>query len=294
MAYTRPPRSPRWEHRNERARTAAQQETREPRSNNPKPASPSSWNNVANWYTDHLAGAQTYQKTIIFPEALRLLDPKKNGTYLDIACGEGSFLRLLRLRAKDASLRGIDAAPELISAAKRQAGPDQLTNFYVGDASAFAPLFPPRSFDGATCLMAIQNIEDVDGVCRSAARVLRPGATLVLVMNHPCFRAPQQSGWGFDEARKIQYRRMDRYATPYAQPIIAHPGKAPSVKTLSYHRPLAAYVNALAKAGFVVDQLEEWASDKTSDSGPRAKAENFARQEFPLFLALRARLNDHP
>ena len=38
----------------------------------------------------------------------------------------------------------------------------------------------------------------------------------------------------------------------------------------------------------MVDALEEWTSHKTSDSDPRAAAENAARKEIPLFLALRA------
>ena len=83
--------------------------------------------------------------------------------------------------------------------------------------------------------------------------------------------------------------RIDRYKTSYEMPIIAHPGAAPSVATLSYHRPLEAYVKALSSAGLVIDRLEEWSSHKTSDSGPRAKAENVAREEIPLFLALRVR-----
>ncbi len=256
---------------------------------NQKPAAESSWNSVATWYTDHLATGGTYQDSVIFPGALRLLAPKAGGRYLDIACGEGSFLRLVRSNVRDAELIGIDAAPDLITYAKEKSQKDTRSTFSVVDAQNFASVAPVGSVDGATCLMAIQNIEKIDRVFADAARVLTLKGTLVIVMNHPCFRAPQQSGWGWDEARKLQYRRMDRYASSYAQPIVAHPGSAPSVKTISYHRSLAAYVAALTKAGFVVDTLEEWASNKVSDSGPRAKAENMARNEFPLFLAIRAR-----
>ena len=68
-----------------------------------------------------------------------------------------------------------------------------------------------------------------------------------------------------------------------------HPGITGSAKTVSFHRPLQYYFKALAKAGFVVEKLEEWTSMKVSDSGPRAKAENDARKEFPLFLYLGAK-----
>lgn len=283
MSYSRPARGPLRGDRSDsrRPHTSAK----------PKPAADSSWNEVAGWYSQHLSGTQTFQKTIIFPGALAMLEPKANGRYLDIACGEGSFLRLLRSRFRETELYGIDAAPELIAHAEQTMRQDKRLHLQVADAQTFSRVIPPQSVDGATCLMAIQNIEHIDRVFQEAAKTLIPGAPLVLVMNHPCFRAPQQSGWGFDEARKIQYRRMDRYLSAYAQPIVAHPGTAPGVKTISFHRPIALYVRALRTAGFVVDAMEEWVSDRVSDSGPRAKAENVARNEFPLFLAIRARKN---
>ena len=58
--------------------------------------------------------------------------------------------------------------------------------------------------------------------------------------------------------------------------------------TVTYHRPLQSYFQALNEASLCVDGLEEWTSHKTSEPGKRAKAENRARQEIPLFLALRA------
>ena len=183
---------------------------------------------------------------------------------------------------------GVDCSPSLITRAKRSriAGAE----FLVADAADVARHFAPQSMDGAVCLLAIQNMEKMDAVFHATAQVLKIRAPFILVLNHPCFRQPRQSGWGWDDPRKIQYRRLDRYLTSYEMPIFAHPGSAPNVKTFSYHRPLSAYVHALVAAGFVVDAMEEWVSPKRSDSGPRAKAENAARSEFPLFLALRAQL----
>lgn len=288
MAYTRPPRSPAWEDRSKRARNTPYTGARRPQST-AKPASPTSWNTVANWYSDHLSVGGTYQAKVIFPGALRLLAPQANKRYLDIACGEGSFLRLVRASAQNVELYGVDAAPELVARAESQGKNDQRLHLFVGDAQSFSKVVPVKSMDGATCLMAIQNIEQIEPVFAEAAKALASQAPFVIVMNHPAFRAPQQSGWGWDEMRKLQYRRMDRYLGAYVQQIITHPGSAPAIKTLSYHRSISTYVNALSAAGFVVDAIEEWISDKVSDSGPRAKAENVARNEFPLFLAIRAR-----
>ena len=66
------------------------------------------------------------------------------------------------------------------------------------------------------------------------------------------------------------------------------PGSAPKQFTTSYHRPLQYYVKALKEAGFCMTDLEEWTSHRESTRGPRAKAENRARNEIPLFLFFEA------
>lgn len=245
-----------------------------------------SWEEVVGWYGDHLRTHGNLIADIVHPNALRLLAPRAGGRYLDIACGEGAFDRLLLKRMPDAAVVGFDAAPSLVERA-RERSPRGAT-YLIGNAMAFARAFGHAEFDGAVCLLALQNVNRADPVFRDAACVLKSGAPLVVVLNHPCFRAPRQSGWGWDDQRQMQYRRVDRYLSEMEVPILMRPGAAPQLKTFSYHRPLSHYFAALAKQGFVVDALEEWVSPKTSDSGPRARAENIARAEFPLFLALRA------
>ncbi|MEI7512134.1 MAG: class I SAM-dependent methyltransferase [Candidatus Uhrbacteria bacterium] len=245
------------------------------------------WENVAGWYQDYMGKeGGDFQRDIVFPGAERLLKPVKGGHYLDLACGQGAFS--VRL-AKETSrlIEGFDASPSLIQAAKK--GAPNNTRFQVGDAIGFAILYQPSSFDGIVCNLAIQNIDPLGAVFADAARVLKTGGSFVITMNHPAYRQPRQSGWGWDEERKLQYRRVDKYLSSYAMPIVMHPGSAPEEKTYSYHRPLSVYITELVKYGFVVDALEEWVSNKTSDSGPKAKAENVARAEIPMFLGLRAR-----
>jgi hypothetical protein len=49
------------------------------------------------------------------------------------------------------------------------------------------------------------------------------------------------------------------------------------------------YMKALSSAGFAITRIEEWISHKKSEKGPRQEAEDRARKEFPLFLAIEAR-----
>ncbi len=242
-----------------------------------------SWEGVSRWYGSYLDTENTVQEAVVFPGAERLLSPASGKRYLDIACGEGAFTRLIA-RKPGVRVAGFDAAPSLVERAKTRAPKN--AEYAVADARNFASKYPAASFDGATCILAIQNIDDIAPVFRDAAKVLATGARLVIVMNHPAFRQLRQSGWGWDENRKLQYRRVDKYLGSYDVPVQAHPGSKPGIVTHSYHRPLQAYAQELSKNGFVIENLEEWTSHKTSDSGPKAKAENVARLEIPMFLAL--------
>lgn len=243
-----------------------------------------SWEKVSRWYGAHLEKEGTYQDEVVYPGALKLLALRDGEKLLDIACGEGAFSRRA---AKAARVRivGFDAAPSLVGRARKLA--PKGADYLVANATDFARRLPEHGFDAAACILALQNMKDYEPVIRDAAKALKPGGRLVLALNHPCFRVPRQSGWGWDETRKLQYRRVDMYLSPLEVPIQAHPGSAPEVKTFSYHRPLQDYVAALARHGFAIDALEEWTSHRKSEGG-RARAEDAARKEIPLFLALRA------
>jgi ubiquinone/menaquinone biosynthesis C-methylase UbiE len=203
---------------------------------------------------------------------------------VDIACGQGVLCRLLHERGAHAT--GIDASRDLIAAAKQRS--DASIQYRVADAREL-DFLDADYFYGAACVLAIQNIHPIQGVFTGVARALRANGKFVIVMMHPHFRGPKESSWGWDEKEKVQYRRVDRYLLPRKTPIVAHPGKSADVYTWSFHKPLEAYIKAAAKAGMMIDALEEWPSHKTSTSGPRAAAENVARKEIPMFLALRAR-----
>lgn len=249
----------------------------------PRTAS-ASWGNVATWYDKHLAGADTYHEKVILPNLLRLVDPQKSELILDLAAGQGAATR--ELAKEGAQLTGLDISPELIAIAQKKGGMG--ITYRAGSAEDLS-VFAGGYFDKAVIVLAIQNIEHVQKVFNEAARVVKHDGTFHVVMNHPAFRIPKRSSWGFDEKTHTQYRRIDQYLSESRETIDMHPGMENSPQTLSFHRPLQYYIKALVKAGFVVDRFEEWISHKDSDSGPRAKAENRARKEIPLFLYLRGR-----
>jgi ubiquinone/menaquinone biosynthesis C-methylase UbiE len=243
-----------------------------------------SWSQVAGWY-DQLVGdsGSEYHQKVVLPGVLRLLALQPNERAIDIACGQGVLCRLLAERGIETT--GIDASEEMIAAARAR-GPGNI-RYQVADAGRPDGV-PAASFQAAACVLAIQNIHPVPPVFEAVARLLAPAGRFVLVMTHPCFRGAKETSWGWDEKEKIQYRRVDRYLLPRKTPIFTHPGSEPTQYTWTFHRPIEHYVKSLGRAGLLIDAMEEWPSHKTSDSGPRAAAENTARKEIPLFLAIRA------
>ena len=243
-----------------------------------------SWGHVANWYHEHVSESDdTYHEKVIKPNLLRILGDVKDKRILDVACGQGFFSRALA--SAGAHVTGADIAPELIAIAKKL-GPASIT--YLAAPASRMPL-PDESFDAAICVLALQNIKDLSGALAQVSHLLKSGGTFTIVLNHPAFRIPRHSEWGFDADAGIQFRRTDRYLSESSYQIQMHPGSDPSATTLSYHRPLQLYMKELAKHGFVLAGLEEWISHRTSEKGPRAEAEDRARKEFPLFLMLDAR-----
>ena len=68
-----------------------------------------------------------------------------------------------------------------------------------------------------------------------------------------------------------------------------HPSeKIKKIYTYSFHHSIQDYMKALSSTSFAIVKLEEWISHRKSESGPRAKAEDIARKEIPVFMAFEA------
>src|SRR3954465_6705749 len=89
-----------------------------------KPAGPrTDWGGVAEWY-DRLVGDEgsEYHREVVLPGVLRLLSLQAGASVVDVACGQGVLAR--QLYERGLKVTGVDAAPELIRAA-RERGPTE-------------------------------------------------------------------------------------------------------------------------------------------------------------------------
>ncbi len=242
-----------------------------------------SWNKSAKWYNELLSNEGTYQKDLILPNLLRLVSPKPGEKILDLGCGQGFFCR--EFDKSGAKITGVDNSSKLIEIAKKNSS--KSVNYFVGSADNLT--FIKETFDKIILVLSLQNMEKADLVIKECAKKIKKGGSMYLVLNHPCFRIPGASGWEWDEENKIQYRRMSAYLSEKKNRIVMHPGEKNSEVTFSFHRPLQYYFKHLQKAGFAVERIEEWVSEKKTTPGPRAVAIDRSRAEFPLFLFIQAK-----
>ena len=249
----------------------------------PKTQKTTSWGAVANWYDATVEDSASYQSSVVLPNLMRVMNIQKGECVYDVACGQGFFSRAFA--AAGAEVVGSDISPELILIAEKNS-PREI-EFHASPAEQ-SDFIADASIDKIAIVLALQNIERVAPVMSMAARVLKPGGKIFLVLNHPAFRNPGKSDWGYDEAKRVQFRRVDEYMTERKHVVQMHPGADPSEVTYSFHRPLQLYVKHLSRVGFAVTALEEWISNRKSNSGLRAAAENKARFEIPLFMCVEA------
>lgn len=249
-----------------------------------------SWGSVASWYDTHLEkNADTYHEKVVYPNLLRILGDIKGRKILDLACGQGQFTRMMRDRG--AHVTGVDISQELITIAEannksvKDTGTHKVT--YIRGSAEDLNMIKDASFDTVVCILALQNIEKLEKTIAEAKRVLTEAGSFIFVLNHPSFRNPRQSHWGFDEATDTQFRRIDEYMSESHIKIDMTPGSKINKKfTTSFHRPLQMYIKALTKQGFLVNHFEEWISHRASEKGPRQKAEDKSRKEIPLFMCI--------
>jgi 2-polyprenyl-6-hydroxyphenyl methylase/3-demethylubiquinone-9 3-methyltransferase len=105
------------------------------------------------------------------PKTLR---PLTDRTALDVGCGAGLLTEpLARLGA---AVTGIDAAPELIEAARTHAGQSGLSIRYLaGDVGTL-----DQRFDLVTALEVVEHVVDPGGFVRTLAARLAPGGLLIM------------------------------------------------------------------------------------------------------------------
>ena len=249
------------------------------------PKTETSWGKVADWYDDLLEkGADTYQKELILPNLTRMMDIKKEDSVLDIACGQGFFSR--EFNKLGADIYGVDISKELIEKAKNNS-PENIKYFVLPSDKLIS--IQDKNFNKVVIVLALQNIEKIKETIKECNRVLKQNGKMYIVLNHPAFRVPKKSDWGYDSKKGVQFRRVEQYLSELMIKIDMNPGEKDLKNkkyTFSFHRPLQSYFKLFKDNNFLVSNLEEWSSHKKSQDGPKKNIEDKARKEIPIFMCI--------
>ena len=197
------------------------------------------WEAHAGWWQDAFTeGADPEYTEQILPLADEWLAGRTH--VLDVGTGEGQLAR--RLAALGALVVGVDpTVAQIDEAARRGGGP------------CYVP-FGDATFDAVVACLVFEHIDDVDDAIDEVARVLEPGGRFVFFLNHPLLQTPG-SGWIDDQILDPpeQYWRVG----PYLDEASTVEQVEKGVFIRFVHRPLGRYVNALAAAGLVLEQMVE-------------------------------------
>jgi SAM-dependent methyltransferase len=197
------------------------------------------------------------------------LVPKTSNLTVDIGCGEGRVGRDL-VEHGHKQVFGIDCSLIMCHAA---ADHPKAAPAVVADAVRL-PL-ADASVDCAVAFLSLQDIDDMPGAVKEAARILKDGKKLILSIVHPMY-----SGGGFWETGTDD-DKLFVIKPSYFEPELCVSTDQHDDLTMTFHRehrPIQAYTKALTDVGFTIEELREVTDPDTSDP----------RHGIPMFLAIAA------
>jgi SAM-dependent methyltransferase len=198
------------------------------------------------------------------------LVPPPGRRTLDIGCGEGRVSR--DLAARGHTVVGVDASPTMVEAARAR---EPSIEVLLADAAKLP--FADGFCDLAIAFMSPQDIDDLDGAFREAARVLEPGGRFVFAIVHPLNSAGAFASDADDAPFVVAGSYLDR--RPHE---VTFERDGLTMRFVSEHRPIETYARALEAAGLAIEALRE---PKATTGANRT--ERWSR--VPLFLHVRAR-----
>ncbi|KAB8193052.1 methyltransferase domain-containing protein [Nonomuraea phyllanthi] len=200
------------------------------------------YDGLADWYDD-LTAAWADGNGV---HLLDLLGPG-TGLCLDLGCGTGQNLGTLRATGR--TVVGLDYSADQLRLAERRRAPGE--PLIRGDAAALP--FADATFPTVVTVWLSTDVDDFTSVVREAARVLRPGGTLVCYGAHPCFTGPHTEDLP-DGGRVVH----PTYRTPgwhSSAPWWREDGVRRRLGMR--HTPLAELLNAFVSAGLVISRFLE-------------------------------------
>ena len=215
------------------------------------------------------------------PAMRKLLTDLNGKAVLDLGCGYGH--NCIDFVSRGASrVVGIDISEKMLSVAKEESAHEKISylNMSMTDIAKLG-----EKFDFIYSSLAFHYVEDFDAFAKDMYSVLNDGGRLLFSQEHPIITSTVDGKGHFNKDEngdRISYT-FSNYNEPGKRRIHWYVDGVEK-----YHRTFSGVINALAKAGFIIEEIcepvpEDWAVKKL----PTMVKEYIK----PNFLIVKARKN---
>jgi 2-polyprenyl-3-methyl-5-hydroxy-6-metoxy-1,4-benzoquinol methylase len=217
------------------------------------------WNANAAYWDKRMGEGNTFHKSLIEPNQIKLLKIKRGDLILDVACGNGQFARkMTRLGAR---VIAIDFSSAFIKIARAKPYADKIS-YKVLDVTSANELRTLRNyrFDSIVCTMALMDIDDIDPLMSFVPTVLKAKGRFVFSILHPCFNSGESTL--IHERNDIggcinnkYYVKMNNYLITQTTKGVAMVGQP--MPQYYFHRPLSNIFGSCFRNNLILDTLIE-------------------------------------
>lgn len=196
------------------------------------------WDDLAEWWVDEVDNDAAYEADV--HPILTALLPDRLGIAMDLGCGEGQGMRLVD---EGDGVFGCDLSLSLLRRSKAVGRVVQakLPNLdWLGDAT----------LDSALSVYLLDLIPEHQRFFAETARVVKPGGTLSIVINHPAYTSPGSAPF-VDEQGEVLWR----WGEYFSEGSSTEPAGDREVEF--FHRPMADLLTAAAAEGWILDRMIE-------------------------------------
>ena len=212
------------------------------------------------------------------PALRALIGDVRQKTILDLGCGSGLTCRYL---SESGALRvlGIDKSRRMLDVAQRE---NSAPNIEYRELSMENLYELPGGFDLAVSSLAVHYVEDIAALFSQVYQKLSCGGRWIFSQEHPLTTAPEgETVWATGAGGGIEHYML----TDYNRPGIRRVEWLKST-VIKYHRTFSEIVNALIKAGFVIEAVLEPVPLNTEET-PRSSKEKALHK--PNFLLIKSK-----
>ena len=211
-------------------------------------------------YKSLRAGETNYNDLLEQPAMAKMLPDLTAKDVLDLGCGYGhNCIDFVYRGAK--SVVGVDISEKMLEVAKSESSDEKIeyVNMSMTDISKLC-----QKFDFIYSSLAFHYVKDFDAFAKEMYAVLNVGGQLLFSQEHPIITATIDGNGHFNKnlkGKRVSYT-FSNYNEPAERKVHWYVDGV-----IKYHRTFSDVINALAKAGFVIEEVceptpEEWAIEK--------------------------------